>query len=252
MECKDLKHLQESQPYWPPGVRHLAADGAFTRRHFVDGVCELGLDFVGKLRRDADLRYLFAGEQAGRGRPKRYAGKVVWSAFQLARWHHEGQLEKGVELYSATLYHVSLKRNIQVALLRKSASASASGAQRQVLLFSTDLKLSGRQLVRMYRARFQIEFLFRDAKSGAGLTHCQSRHQAALHFHWNAALAALNLAKTQAPATAPARFSWASTRQKHGNQHLLRLFSSKLDLDWNQVKNHPNFQALENYGVIHP
>lgn len=181
-ECKDIKHLQECKAYWPQGVGHLAADGAFTRCCFVDGVCQLGVDFVGKLRRDSNMRYLFTGTQSGRGRPKLYDGKVVWNEFQATRWHDEGELEKGVELYSATLYHVSLKRKIKVARLCKASKAS-SATQGHVLLFSTDLTLSGRQIVQMYRARFQIEFLFRDAKSGAGLTHCQSRNKAALHFH---------------------------------------------------------------------
>ena len=258
-ECKDLKHLQESKPDWPTGVKHFAADGAFARHPFVDGVCALELEFVSKLRHNANLRFLFTGEQSGRGRPKLYDGKVMWKEFQPTRWKSQGQLQKGVEIYSATLFHVSLKRNIKVALLRKSASASTSisGAKGQVLLFSTDLNLSGREIVRMYRARFQIEFLFRGcplgrAKSGAGLTQCQSRNKEALHFHWNAAFAALNLAKTPQTASAATRFSWASTRQKHANQHFLRLVSTNLDLDWNLIKTHPNFLALVNYGAIQP
>jgi len=247
-----LQHLRESKPNWPARARHLVADGAYTRRPFVEGVCELGLEMVGKLRRDANLRYLFTGVPSGRGRPRLYDGKVLWKEFEPARWQNQGQLEAGLTLYTATLYHVSLKRNIQVALLCKTAAAPGG----QVLLFSTDLNLSGREMVRMYRARFQIEFLFRDAKGAAGLTHCQSRNKAALHFHWNAAFTALNLAKTQqqptASATARAPFSWASTRQKHANQHFLRLVSAQLDLDWNVIKAHPHFQNLCNYGVIAP
>ncbi len=257
-ECKDVQHLRESKANWPARARHLVADGAYTRRPFVEGVCELGLEMVGKLRRDANLRYLFSGVQSGRGRPRLYDGKVLWSLFEPTRWHREAELEGGVTLYTATLYHVSLKRRIKVALLCKAAAAPAAPAG-QVLLFSTDLNLSGREIVRMDRARFQIEFLFRDAKSGAGLTHCQARNTAALHFHWNAAFAALNLAKTQQPTasttastTARAPFSWASTRQKHANQHFLRLVSSHLDLDWNAIKAHPHFQNLCNYGVIAP
>jgi len=214
--CKDVEHLRQTQPYWPAGVRHLAADGAHTRRPFVDGVCALGLEMVGKLRRDANLRYLFQGPQKPRGRRRLYDGKVLWKQFDPGRWNHEGEVEPGVHLYSTCLFHLSLKRVIKVALLRKAASASTD----QVLLFSTDLSLSGRQIVRMYRARFQIEFLFRDAKGAVGLTHCQARNEATLHFHWNMAFAALNLAKAQpAPQPAPQpprgsrpRFSWRSVQ----------------------------------------
>ena len=260
--CKDVEHLHQTQPHWPAGVRHLAVDGAYTRRAFVDGVCQLGLEMVGKLRRDAHLRYLFQGPQKPRGRRRLYEDKVLWKTFDpqvdSRRWNHEGPVEPGVHLYSACLFHPSLKRVIKVALLRKEASASASPSQ--VLLFSTDLSRSGRQIVRMYRARFQIEFLFRDAKGGAGLTHCQSRQGAALHCHWNMAFAALNLAKAkpahqpahQPPGVSRPRFSWRSVQQQNANQHFLQLFSSKLGLDWNLIQTHPNFQQLCNYGVIAP
>ncbi len=41
----------------------------------------------------------------------------------------------------------------------------------------------------------QAEFIFRDAKQFTGLCDCQSRQQQSLDFHFNASLAALNIAK---------------------------------------------------------
>src|SRR5215216_1131207 len=43
---------------------------------FVDGVVGLGLHPLGKLRHDANLRYLYRGPQKPRGRPRQYDGKV--------------------------------------------------------------------------------------------------------------------------------------------------------------------------------
>ena len=54
--------------------------------------------------------------------------------------------------------------------------------------YSTDPKLSP---ARLYRARFQIEFVFRDAKQHLGLNDCQARAQAKLNFHFNTVFAAL-------------------------------------------------------------
>jgi gluconate kinase len=96
-------------------------------------------------------------------------------------------------LSSVTLYHASLQRVVKVALLEE----AKAGKTQRVLLYSTDLKLSGRDIVRYDSARYQIEFLFRDAKQATGLTHCQARNAAALHFHWNASFCALNPAKWQ-------------------------------------------------------
>ena len=50
-------------------------------------------------------------------------------------------------------------------------------------------------MLRLYKLRFQIEFLFRDAKGCTGLGECEARDQRALTFHFNIALSAVNLAK---------------------------------------------------------
>jgi len=57
------------------------------------------------------------------------------------------------------------------------------------------LKLAGEKIVQYYRLRFQIEFLYRDAKQFTGLNSCQARSQNKLDFHFNASLTAVNLAK---------------------------------------------------------
>lgn len=242
---KDLRHLQATQAHWPANVRYLAVDGAYARRSFVAGAGALGLQVVSRLRCNANVRYLYTGAQKRRGRRRLYAGKVVWQQLDLALWQDEGELEPGVALYSATLNHVSLGCNIKVALLL----STKAHAPRQVLLFCTDLESSGTAIVRRYRARFQIEFLFRDAKGGAGLLHCQSRHQAALDFAWNCSFAALNLAKLP-HSGAPRPFSWASLHQQHANTHLLHRFCATFQLDWTYVISHPHFSTLVNYGVI--
>lgn len=260
-ECKDLRHLKATKAHWPSAVSHLAVDGAYARRPFVDGVTQEGLFVVSRLRADANVRYLFSGQQSGRGRPKRFDGKVHWNDLDLSRWHDEGTLEPGAHFFSTTLNHLSLKRDVKVALLVVRPNKTRSKATpkiRRVLLFSTDLTLSGREIVRLYRARFQIEFLFRGcplgrAKSGAGLTHCQSRNTTTLENHWNAAFTALTLAKLSTPKPSQTTsFSWASRCQQHRNRHLLHHFSCMLGLDWNCIKSHPSFQSLLNYGVIAP
>ena len=65
---------------------------------------------------------------------------------------------------------------------------------KHILLACTDLKLDAAKIIDYYRLRFQIEFLFRDAKQFTGLTHCQARSKEKLHFHFNLSLAAVNLA----------------------------------------------------------
>ncbi len=247
-ECPHLQHLCETQEHWPAGATFLAVDGAYARHNFIHGACELGVHVVSRLRSDANVRTLYTGPQKPRGANKLYGEKLRWKQLDLALWYDEGELEPGVRLYSLVVNHVSLKRNIKIALLIRDKDNTTKA--RHILLFCTNLHSSGPDIVRRYRARFQIEFLFRDAKNGAGLLHCQTTTAQVLDFAWNASLAAVNLAKLNQPNTQGTSFSWASTHQKCANQHLLQLFCSKLDLDWSYVQSHSQYQSLVNYGVI--
>jgi len=111
------------------------------------------------------------------------------------------------------------------------------------ILFSTDLKLAAKDIYRFYKARFQIEFLFRDAKQFTGLSYCQARCSEALLFHFNAAMTALNLLKLEdrkhAFYTERSVISIASWKIRKANKHLLERFSSILGLDFSFIKSQP-------------
>jgi hypothetical protein len=250
-----LNQVKKIRPLLPMKVRHLVVDGYYTCRKFVDGICDVDLQVVGKLRKDAGLVYPYVGPQKQRGRRRIYGERVQWSNLDQSYWQNEGEMDKGVRLHSALLHHRTLGRLVRVALLQQQRSHGVKGVKgvSQVLLFSTDLSLSGRDIVRFYRARFQIEFLFRDAKGSMGLNHCQARNAKALEFHWNAAFCALNVAKWQeAQRSQTRRFSAASCKQRCSNQRFLEVFSCRLGLDWRRVKSHPAYQELCNYGAITP
>ena len=40
----------------------------------------------------------------------------------------------------------------------------------------TEAGMSAKDIFEIYRTRFQLEFVFRDAKQFTGLTHCQARN----------------------------------------------------------------------------
>ena len=123
-------------------------------------------------------------------------------------------------------------------------------------MFSTDLELPAKDIYRFYKACFQIEFLFRDAKQFTGLSDCQARCRKALNFHFNAAMTALNLIKLedrqQASDVEPRVISIASWKIRNANKHLLERFSSILGLDFSLIKSKPEFETLCNYGTVLP
>jgi len=168
-------------------VHYVVGDGYYAKQGFVARVREQNKHFVGKLRCDANLKYLYDGPRTGKpGRPRLYNGKVDFKDF--SKWQCLTQTEHGT-LYCCNLYSPSLKQRIRVV-----AMVRAKGPQ---LFFSTDLEQTALAILAIYRARFQMEFPFRDAKQFAGLQHCQSRQTQAIRFHWNMALFVVNLAKAE-------------------------------------------------------
>lgn len=89
--------------------------------------------------------------------------------------------------YCLEAYSVALKRNIKLVV-----AVDAKNNSR--LYFSTDINMSGEEIIEIYRCRFQCEFNYRDAKQ-LGLCHCQARSEEKLKFAFNASLTAVNLAK---------------------------------------------------------
>jgi hypothetical protein len=243
-----LEQLQATHPYLPNSARYVVADGFYSKIKWVDGVTALKLDVIGKLRCDADLRYVYSGTQKPRGRRRKYDGKVDLT--DLSRFTLVRELEPQLLLYSSVVWSVSLKRQVRLAYLLDSRHPVRVA---RVLLFSTDLDIDPAEIMDFYKARFQIEFIFRDAKQFTGLTDCQARDFTKLDFHFNASLMALNLAKfeaSQALLSQPFVFSMASYKRKALNRHLLERFISLLGLNPTLIKSHPNFPILCSYGVI--
>lgn len=222
-------------------------DGAAAKKKFVDGIVEqTDLHLISKMRKDANLRYLYAGEYDGSGRPKTYDGKVNCKKIDKSRFTL-CHVDEDAFVYTATVNSVSLKRNIRIAYV-ESRKANA-----YAILFSTDLELDGSLIYRYYKARFQIEFLFRDAKQHAGLNHCQARSENKLHFHFNASLTAVGLAKAEFlldESTRRSPFSMLDIKTKYSNKLFLDRFFSMSGLDLTCQKIASAYHNLLNFGRI--
>ena len=246
-----LQQIRRNEKYLKEhNITHLAADGFYSKTRFIDGIIDMHLHQIGRLREDANLRYLYKGPQRkGPGAPRKYDGKVKYD--DLSRWEFVNEIEQGVYLYTADLNSPRFKRNMRVVYL---LDQRKSGTSRYALFFSTDLDLDPMDIFNMYRSRFQIEFIFRDAKQFTGLTDCQARRKDALNFHFNVSLTTLNLLKKQDRETCENSnskvCSIASWKARYFNEHLLDRFISNLDLDPILIKNMPQYEELLNYGVI--
>lgn len=248
-----IAHLHQTLPYLPQDVKYIAMDADFSKQKLVDAVRHFQLHLVGKLRHDANLKYLYEGAQKPRGAKRKYDGKVDFKDLKRLTWVKE--IEPKLNLYTAVVWHVSLKRQIRIVYL---VDTRQPGKSRGALFFSTDTTLPAEQILEYYQARFQIEFIFREAKQFTGLCDAQTRDAQRLDFHFNASLTALNLARYEAysrqvqdePATQPVPFSMTSYKRVAFNDHLLSRFISMLELDSSLIKSHPNYEKLRSYGII--
>ena len=210
-------------------VQAVVGDAYYTKLKFVARVVNEGqLPFALKMRKDANLKHLFTGPRTGKpGRPRLYDGKV--SLQDYSRWDALPWADECM-VYTVVAYSVSLKRQVQIVVVVWPGSRSS----RTEVLFSTSITMTAATIITLYRARFSMEFPFRDGKRPsvlmrssvvflgrtdphqgparnraaltktgavlakkqfAGLSECQSRQVEALHFHLNMALMAVSAAR---------------------------------------------------------
>ena len=98
-------------------------------------------------------------------------------------------------------------------------------------------------ILKHYQCRFQIEFLFRDAKQFTGLRHCQSTNATKLLNHINLSLTAVSIAKV-AHWEEDKPFSMDEIKNYYHNLRMVELFSEALGLDPNSIKNNPKIISL--------
>ncbi len=204
---------------------------------------------ISKLRCDANLRFLHTGIQKGRGRPRKYAGKVDVQDLAGQTWVETVQPD--IDLYTAVVWSAALKRTIRLAYLLNHQDLNKP---RFVVLFSTDVNQDAKQIYKFYQLRFQMEFIFRNAKQFTGLQDCQARDLPKLNFYFNASLTALNLARVEAQQQHkggdPFVFSMASVKRRALNHNLLERFIDQLELEPTMIKSHPNYETLQSYGTL--
>ena len=218
---------------------YLAVDGYFAKQGFVETITtQTGLHIISKLRGDANLQYLYHGEQAEqRGRPKKYDGKVDIKNIDKRRIRFDYEDEQS-KVYSGIVWSAGLKQNVKIAYVEYWKQGVYTG--QYAVLFSTDLSLKGELIYLYYKSRFQIEFLYRDAKQHCGLNHCQGRSENKLHFHFNASLTTVSLAKAAyyLPIEKSNRqsFSMSDITTLYANKIMANRIFSNLDLDLSHRK----------------
>jgi len=228
----------------------VVADAFFSKSTFVNGLKCLGFELVSRFRNDVSLKYLYTGQPTGRkGRPKKFDGQVNLKELRKDVFKEEiyDCPEGGTTvLHSAVVWATSLKSNVRVVIV--DCPEKGKKTQTRKIFFSTDVNMQPRDIMDIYRTRFQIEFLIRDAKQFTGLCHCQSRKKEKLDFAFNCSLTAINVAREFARRHGDG-LSVAGVKTLMHNAMMLELFFKKSGHKPNKLLNTNDFKELLYYGV---
>ena len=242
--CAQVAELQKI-------TKTLAVDAFFSKKPFVDSMCGVDFTLVSRMQNNAYLRYAYTGEQkGGKGRPKQFAGRVDVKNLNLAHFK-EVKREGDEAVYEGVAHIRSLGRWCKVVILQILKDEKVAKA---FIYFSTDPKMDGPKVLEIYKNRYQIEFVFRDAKGHLGLEDCQSRQEKALDFHFNASLTTLNVAKAahwfSIPKEEKGAFSMADIKTQYINELVLDRLISIYGKDPSVEKNNPAIRDLYTLGRI--
>lgn len=231
---------------------YVVVDAYFAKYRFVERVTQAGLQVITRLRDDAVLLYPYSGpKRTGRGRQKKYQGKVDVKNLDFA-YFRVCFADADTKAFEACLYAKALKRLVKVVVLH---SYHKDGSLKSSKIFvSTLTTLAGMDLWRYYHLRYQIEFLYRDGKQFTGLTHCQSRQKERLSFQFNFSLTLISLAKVVHWLTQPlgqrTSFSLHDIKTHYANEQLLERFFQAFGICSQTAKINPAYQQLLNYAKI--
>lgn len=174
----------------------------------------------------------------GKGRPKKYDGKVDVKNIDKKRIVMVSSNDERI-VYSAELYSVGLKRRIKVAFVE--FLNSSGDILTTKIFFSTDLNMKAEDILKYYRARYQMEYLFRDSKQFTGLQHCQARSEEKLYFHFNTSLTAVSIGKimlrNRAPSAESIVLSISDVKTELRNRNMINRIFSMYGFSHKLIKN---------------
>jgi putative transposase len=152
---------------WLP-LTYLVLDGHFGNSAAFHMAQQCGLHLISKLRSDAALYEPYDGPYQGRGPRRKYGTKLDYAALP-AKFLQQTTVEGPIEtrIYQAEFLHKEFAQPLNVVIIEKINRTTHKHGH--AILFSSDLALSAATLIDDYSLRFQIEFVFRDAKQYWGL-----------------------------------------------------------------------------------
>ena len=228
----------------------VVADAYFSKEPFVSKLFESGLDVVSRFRDDVRLRYIIQVKKTGKqGRTKTNGDTVNLANLDMKHFAIEKETDD-MRIWTAVVHAVSLNRLVRIAFIEFIKNGKVATSK---IYFSTDIVMEASEILEIYQTRFQIEFVYRDAKQFTSLSSCQARNKEKLYFHFNMSLTAVNVAKVvhwySIPIDERKSFSLSDVKTINHNTLLLERFITMFAIKPNLLKNNQNVKELLLYGT---
>lgn len=228
----------------------VVCDAYFSKENFVTRMIDEDFHVVSRFRNDVRLKYVIPKVKTGKkGRPKEFDGAVDYDNLNLKHFQLVEEDENS-RTYQTIARAVALKRNVKVVIVQHIVNSEVKSHK---VYFTTKISLDAREVLEMYRMRFQIEFIYRDAKQFTALNNCQARDKEKINFHLNMALSAVNVAKVvhwySIPIQERKEFSLSDIKTINHNRLLLDRFISTFGIRPYTLKNNQNIKELLLYGT---
>jgi len=169
-------------------IAYFLFDGAFGNNDAVQMILQTGLHLISKLRRDSALYFQYKGDN----KKQKYGDKLDYKNLPK-KYLKNTTTEKHIktEIYQMQMLHKLFADLLNIVIIVKTNTKENRKAH--VILFSTDLNLGYEKLIDYYSLRFQIEFVFRDAKQYWGLEDFMNIRKKPIHNFANLSTFMVNI-----------------------------------------------------------
>jgi len=149
-------------------VKYFVFDGEFGYNVALQMVHQIGLKLISKLQKNSALYYPYEGEQNSKGARKIYGDKIDYNNID-EKYLKDTQIDDKIRtnIYQIEMLHKKFPDKLNIVIIQKTNLETDKIAH--IVLFTSDLDLEFNKIEDYYSLRFQIEFVFRDAKQYWGL-----------------------------------------------------------------------------------
>jgi len=160
-------------------IVYFVYDGAFGNNQAVQMVKRCGLDIISKLQRNSALCFPNDKPYKGKGAPSKYGDAIDYDnlpdKYLKSTEIDEDNKDITTKIYQMEMLHRKFADLLNIVIIQK--INNSTGKIARVTLFSSSLSLDYKTIIDYYSLRFQIEFVFRDAKQHWGMEDFQNVKQ---------------------------------------------------------------------------